>query len=189
MGTSFFNTNTRFISALAMALLAASGCSRHLTQSAGTAPQVEAAKVQPKGGDSGGNHSPEAPQSSGGGQASGNGPDHSVLSDAAIPVQAASLRAGLAQITILGTNDFHGGIEPTDTASGGKIGGLAFYAGVVRSIRQGVKTKLGDDNGGVLVVDAGDQFQGTLLSNFDEGKLMMSAMSIIGYDVAIPGKP
>jgi 5'-nucleotidase len=93
----------------------------------------------------------------------------------------------MAQITILGTNDIHGGVEPSATQSGSQVGGLAFYAGVVRSIRQGIKNTVGDADGGVLVVDAGDQFQGTLLSNFDEGKLMFSAMSIIGYDVAIPG--
>src|SRR5262245_57197508 len=89
----------------------------------------------------------------------------------------------LAQLTILGTNDIHGGIEPSETQAGDKMGGLAFYAGVVSAIRKGVQARAGD-HGGVLVVDAGDQFQGTLLSNFDEGKLIFSSMNEIGYDAA-----
>ncbi len=37
----------------------------------------------------------------------------------------------------------------------------------------------------MLTVDAGDQFQGTLLSNYDEGELVFQAMSEVGYDAAV----
>lgn len=89
-------------------------------------------------------------------------------------------------ITILGTNDIHGGIEPQVNARQQQIGGLAFFAGAVRSVRAGLRQKYGE-NAGVLVLDAGDQFQGTLISNYNEGNLIFSAMNEVGYDAAITG--
>jgi 5'-nucleotidase len=90
------------------------------------------------------------------------------------------------QITILATNDIHGGIEPSVLKDGTIEGGLAAFSGTVQAIKAGLKRKLGDQ-AGVLVVDAGDQFQGTLISNINEGQLLFQAMSQVGYDVAITG--
>lgn len=90
------------------------------------------------------------------------------------------------QITILATNDIHGGIEPTVAKDGTVEGGLAAFSGVVQAIRAGLKQKLGD-RAGVLVLDAGDQFQGTLVSNYNEGRLLFQGMSQVGYDAAITG--
>jgi 5'-nucleotidase len=102
-------------------------------------------------------------------------------------------------ITILGTNDIHGGIEMGAARDGAPMGGLSFWSGVVSSIRQGLRERFGDEKAGVLVVDAGDQFQGTLLSNYSEGLLMFQAMSAMarvdasgnvieaGYDAIVPG--
>src|SRR5499427_5425284 len=103
---------------------------------------------------------------------------------------AALLISGCAakptQITILATNDIHGGIEPGASKDGNIEGGLAAFSGTVQAIKAGLKRKLGDQTG-VLVVDAGDQFQGTLISNINEGRLLFQAMSQAGYDVAITG--
>ena len=93
---------------------------------------------------------------------------------------------GSTQITILATNDLHGGIESAVLKDGTQEGGLAMFSGVVQAIKAGLRQKLGDE-AGVLVVDAGDQFQGTLISNINEGRLLFQAMSQIGYDAAIPG--
>jgi 5'-nucleotidase len=90
------------------------------------------------------------------------------------------------QITILATNDIHGGIEANVSKDGTTEGGLAAFSGTVQAIKAGLKRKLGDQ-AGVLVVDAGDQFQGTLISNYNEGRLVLQAMSQVGYDVAITG--
>src|SRR6516164_1989460 len=90
------------------------------------------------------------------------------------------------QITILATNDIHGGIEPSVAKDGTIEGGLAAFSGTVQAIRAGLKQRLGD-RAGVLVLDAGDQFQGTLISNYNEGRLVFQAMSQAGYDVAITG--
>ncbi len=88
-------------------------------------------------------------------------------------------------ITLLATNDIHGGIDGK-FSKGDQVGGLAYFSGVVRSIRKGLENKFGS-KAGVLVLDAGDQFQGTLISNYTEGDLIFSAMNHIGYDAAVPG--
>src|SRR6516162_3504294 len=90
------------------------------------------------------------------------------------------------QITILATNDIHGGIEPTTSSDGTAEGGLAAFSGTVQAIKAGLKRKLGE-HAGVLALDAGDQFQGTLISNYNEGRLLFQAMSQAGYDIAITG--
>jgi 5'-nucleotidase len=78
-------------------------------------------------------------------------------------------------ITILQTNDIHGA-----------IGGLAYWSGVVTSFRKGLRAQFGE-RAGVVLVDGGDQFQGTLVSNFTEGQLIFSVMNRIGYDAVVPG--
>jgi 5'-nucleotidase len=94
-------------------------------------------------------------------------------------------------ITILATNDIHGGIEPQkgsneNAGANNLTGGLAFFSGAVKAIKQGLQKKYGD-HAGVLVVDAGDQFQGTLISNYTEGSLVFAAMDDVGYDAVITG--
>lgn len=90
------------------------------------------------------------------------------------------------RITILSTNDIHGGLEPSLNSTGQLVGGMATLGGAVRAIRQGVQSTLGEQ-GGVLLVDAGDQFQGTLVSNYNEGSLAFATMDRIGYDAVVPG--
>ena len=107
------------------------------------------------------------------------------------PTPTPSSVSGCAQrtLTILGTNDIHGNFEgkvfaPNGGANAPKrtIGGLAEFAGIVSAARA-----KSDDCNGVLVVDAGDQFQGTLISNFNEGLLMADVLREVGYDAVIPG--
>jgi 5'-nucleotidase len=90
------------------------------------------------------------------------------------------------QITILATNDIHGDIEPTRLGDGSMEGGLAAFSGTVRAVKTGLMRRFGHQ-AGVLVLDAGDQFQGTLISNHNEGKLLFQAMSQVGYDAVITG--
>jgi len=89
-------------------------------------------------------------------------------------------------ITILQTNDIHGSVDSQTTNSGDAQGGMAFFGGVVRSIREGLARRFGR-NAGVLVLDAGDQFQGTLLSNYGEGQVVYATMNQVGYDAVTPG--
>jgi 2',3'-cyclic-nucleotide 2'-phosphodiesterase (5'-nucleotidase family) len=92
--------------------------------------------------------------------------------------------SGEARLTILATNDIHGGVEASKYRSTGEpIGGMAFWGGVIRSTRKAIESA----GGRVLVLDAGDQFQGTLISNANEGDLVFSSMDEVGYDAVVPG--
>ena len=87
-------------------------------------------------------------------------------------VLAAAAPAGATPVTILGTNDWHGRIER-----------LAAYAGHIAIVRAEAK-KIGS---AVVVVDAGDMFQGTLESNLVEGKSVVQAFNALGMDAVAIG--
>lgn len=76
-----------------------------------------------------------------------------------------------AVISILGTNDLHGHISRLPT--------LAGYVANLRAARK--------SDGGVLLVDAGDLFQGTLASNLTEGASVIEAYNHMGYAAAAVG--
>jgi 2',3'-cyclic-nucleotide 2'-phosphodiesterase (5'-nucleotidase family) len=108
-----------------------------------------------------------------------------VIIGCALALVVSGCAAKPSQITILATNDIHGGLEP-NILKDDTEGGLAAFSGIVHAIKAGLSRRLGDQVG-VLVVDAGDQFQGTLISNINEGRLVFEAMSQVGYDAAITG--
>jgi 5'-nucleotidase len=86
--------------------------------------------------------------------------------------------APAATLSIVGTNDLHGAVAPRDGR-----GGLATFAGFVENLRQARAR----DGGAVLLVDAGDMFQGTLESNLNEGAVVVDAYNRIGYTAAAIG--
>ncbi len=75
-------------------------------------------------------------------------------------------------ITILGTNDLHGHISETPLLGG--------YVANARAARA-------RDGGGVLLVDAGDMFQGTIESNLGEGRAVLHAYAALDYQAAAIG--
>lgn len=84
-------------------------------------------------------------------------------------------------LTVLHTNDWHSRIEPfpaLDKNFGGK-GGAAVRAEMIHRIRQ--------REGEVLLLDAGDIFQGTPYFNFYGGELEYKLMSAMGYDCVTLG--
>lgn len=84
-------------------------------------------------------------------------------------------------LTILHTNDWHSHIEPFAN-DGGKFsgqGGAAQRAYLINQIRNEQKN--------VLLLDAGDIFQGTPYFNFYHGELEMKLMSEMGYDASAIG--
>ena len=89
-------------------------------------------------------------------------------------------------ITVLQTNDIHGGVEARENRDGKTVGGFDFWGGVVRSIRLGLSHQY-PEQAGVLLADSGDQFQGTLMSNYNEGKLVFRLMKLMRYDGLVPG--
>ena len=91
---------------------------------------------------------------------------------------AFSVRTQAAPVTftILHTNDFHGQLEPS-----GSNPGAARVAKVVNDIR----TAVGAAN--VLLVDGGDEMQGSLLSNLERGVPTIATFNAMGYAAATFG--
>jgi 2',3'-cyclic-nucleotide 2'-phosphodiesterase (5'-nucleotidase family) len=90
----------------------------------------------------------------------------------------AAQRSSTLTISVIATNDLHGGVLPR-----GERGGLALLGGYIRNIRAARM----QDGGGVLLVDSGDMFQGTLESNLNEGAAVVGAYNALGYAAAAIG--
>ncbi|NBR34195.1 MAG: hypothetical protein EBT90_05870 [Rhodobacteraceae bacterium] len=103
-------------------------------------------------------------------------------------VAASTMMTGMAMadysLTILHTNDFHARFEPIskydsgcsseDNAEGKCFGGSARLVSAVAAARA-------RSNNSILV-DGGDQFQGTLFYTYYKGKLAAEMMNKLGYD-------
>jgi len=81
-------------------------------------------------------------------------------------------------LTIIGTGDVHGELLPSHQRGG--LTTLSGYMAAVRSARA-------DDGGAVLLIDAGDMWQGTLESNLAEGATIVEAYNALGYNAATIG--
>lgn len=87
----------------------------------------------------------------------------------------------LHQLTILHTNDVHSRIEPFPMDGGRNEGrgGIAKRAALINKIRE--------EEEQVLLLDAGDMFQGTPYFNYFNGELEIKLMSQMGYDAGTIG--
>ena len=108
-------------------------------------------------------------------------------------VAALALTAGAASadysLTILHTNDFHARFEPIskydsgcgseDNAEGKCFGGSA------RLVTAIADAKARSNNS--ILVDGGDQFQGTLFYTYYKGALAAEMMNKVGYDAMTVG--
>lgn len=94
---------------------------------------------------------------------------------------AGLLKPEVEKLTILHTNDVHSRLDPFPM-DGGRyqgMGGAARRATLLRKIRE--------EEEHVLLLDAGDIFQGTPYFNFFNGELEMKLMSQMRYDAATLG--
>lgn len=87
-------------------------------------------------------------------------------------------RDNVVTISIVGINDVHGQLAASEH-SGGLVA-ISAYVNALRAARA-------DDGGAVLVVDAGDMWQGTLESNLSEGASMVAAYNALGVAAAAIG--
>lgn len=108
-------------------------------------------------------------------------------------VAAVGLCAGAAQadytLTILHTNDFHDRFEPIskydgpcapdDNAAGECFGGSARLVSALAEARA--------RSNNTILVDGGDQFQGTLFYTYYKGKMTAEFMNKLGYDAMTVG--
>ena len=84
-------------------------------------------------------------------------------------------------ITILHTNDVHSYIDPfpSNHPKNPNAGGVAKRAAIIETIRK--------ENKNVVLLDAGDIFQGTPYFNYYGGELEFKLMNMMKYDVATIG--
>ncbi|RZM26540.1 MAG: bifunctional metallophosphatase/5'-nucleotidase [Pedobacter sp.] len=87
----------------------------------------------------------------------------------------------MVKLTILHTNDVHSRIEPfpMDGSRNQGLGGVARRAALIKKIRA--------EEQNVLLLDAGDIFQGTPYFNLYGGEVEMKLMTAMGYDAATMG--
>ena len=104
------------------------------------------------------------------------------LAGAGLLVSPEELLAGeekKRKLTILHTNDVHSRLDAfTDGSLKGK-GGVAARSRLIRQIREQEEQ--------VLLLDAGDMFQGTPYFNIYKGEPEVRAMSMMGYDAGMIG--
>lgn len=112
-------------------------------------------------------------------------------------VSVAALFAGAAQaetvLHILHTNDLHSRIEAINAfdstcdaetiAAGECFGGVARVAAKVKELRDRITA----EGGNVIVLDAGDQYQGSLFYTTYKGKDVVEFMTAIAYDAMAVG--
>ena len=84
-------------------------------------------------------------------------------------------------LTILHTNDVHSYIDPfpANHPKNPNMGGVARRAALIESIKK--------ENPNVLLLDAGDIFQGTPYFNYFGGELEFKLMSLMQYDLSTMG--
>lgn len=99
----------------------------------------------------------------------------------ALPLKAFAADPEIIKLTILHTNDVHSRIEPfpMDGSRMQGLGGAARRMALIKQIRQ--------EQEHVLLLDAGDIFQGTPYFNVYGGELEMKLMTQMGYDAATIG--
>ena len=103
-----------------------------------------------------------------------------LASQVPLPAQEGPAAAS-GRITLLHTNDTHSRIEPFGPGNGAisGLGGVSRRATLVRQLRQQL--------GPVLLLDAGDTFQGTPYFNRYKGRLDYQLMRMMGYDAGTLG--
>ncbi len=95
--------------------------------------------------------------------------------------QFAAFGADKVKLVILHTNDTHSQVEPSEKSSlaTSDMGGYARRMGVIEKIRS--------EENNVLLLDAGDYWQGTPYFNFYNGRIEIDALNRMEYDATTLG--
>ena len=95
------------------------------------------------------------------------------------PLELLAAREEVIKISILHTNDMHSRIECFTSGRNKGAGGMLQLASVIKQIRSK------EEN--ILLLDAGDIFQGTHYFNYYGGELEFKLMSEMGFDASTLG--
>ncbi|CAO3571360.1 unnamed protein product [Mortierella alpina] len=103
--------------------------------------------------------------------------------------QAQTDNNGWLNLTVIHTNDVHARIDPSNTlgvsctaddiAKGTCYGGAARHKTVIDQLRKGKQNS--------LLLDGGDEFQGTLYYTYYKGNVTAQVMNALGYDLTTIG--
>lgn len=96
---------------------------------------------------------------------------------------ASPAAARIVRLTVMHTNDIHGGISPSDATYMNRefpprLGGAASMITILRNTREKAETR-GQD---FLLLDSGDIFQGTPIGTLTKGRAVVDFMNRAGYD-------
>ncbi len=86
------------------------------------------------------------------------------------------------KLVVIGTSDFHGALEHSHAkvVGGRQVGGIDIIGAYIQALRA-------THPGGVVLLDAGDLYQGTLLSAASEGRAVIEFYNDMGYDAVAVG--
>ncbi len=86
------------------------------------------------------------------------------------------------RLTVVSTADFHGALEPRREKALEKrtVGGIDIISAYINAIRE-------QDPEGLILLDGGDLYQGTLLSAASEGRAVIDFYNELRYDAAVVG--
>ncbi len=90
-------------------------------------------------------------------------------------------------IAVVGINDFHGSILPREKKIASPQGEMKIKSGGAPAFSSMLAILNHEMNGNVIIVDAGDEWQGTLESNLVKGKSVVNYFNRIGVKVAAIG--
>jgi 2',3'-cyclic-nucleotide 2'-phosphodiesterase (5'-nucleotidase family) len=81
------------------------------------------------------------------------------------------------RLRIIGTNDFHGALEPRPDATGKRRGGAAYWASAIRNAAASCVAPACE----TILLDGGDEFQGTPASNLAFGRPVVTIFNQLGF--------
>ena len=93
------------------------------------------------------------------------------------------LRGPSTRLRIIGTNDFHGALEARLDATGTRRGGAAYLATAIRNAAAGCTPPACE----TIILDGGDEFQGTAASNLAFGRPIVAVFNQMGYAASALG--
>ena len=111
--------------------------------------------------------------------------------DSGAPAAVAQAPAGTdgRRLMVVGINDTHGALLSVpppkwiSNSTKSDIGGAEWFAGYMNAIRAEYKAKGGE----VVILDAGDEFQGTLISNEFRGRSVTDVYNAVGVTAGAVG--